>query len=347
MARDFRRQLGSAQNFTPNSPVSFDLPRDSVYKEINVGLILQFTTGVGGALSGPFDGAPWTLIKRIELIADGKDTIKSMDGAMLADLNQMDYHAYPQTPTLALGASADTGVWRLATTIALESVGMEFPQHTWLDARKLSSLELRVTFGNNGVTGSNDVFATATAPFTFVSYSITPYGHEILDISDKSTFSVNQEVMTSFAFPTTSAVQRDFRLNVGNAYRRILISTKDQNARAAVERLQTINLIQNGVFNRRSWDAGWLKQKNSQINQLAVGLGIGSAPAALPAISATGRNGGHRTGVFELDIAENGTEEALLDTKGFSDLKLSLDWDGANTTDLIRFCPSIWIPSIR
>ncbi len=339
--RDFRRQLDSAQNFSANAPISFDLPRDSVYKEIALLLEFQVTTGAGGAFSGFFNGSPWTLIKRLELIADGKDTIKSYDGATLADINMFDYGVYPPTPLMTLAAGATTGLLRFIAIISLEAKGMIRPQNTWLDARKLSSLELRITFGS----GLADLASTTTAVITLDTYRITPFGHEILDVAGESTFSIAQEVMTSQAFPTNTGTQRKFRLNVGNAYSRILISCRDQNGRAGVNRLQRIALIENGIFTRRNWDAGLLKLHNS-LAYAPANFNLGSAPN-IPGSSATGRAGGYRDDVYMLNIAEDGAENSLLDTRGYSDLSLELDWDGANATDLVRFTPRIYVPAAR
>ena len=355
-----RRVLDSPQNFAANSPVSFTLPVTSVYKEINLLLEYAASTGAGGALSGYFDRAPWTLIKRIELIADGRDVIKSYDGGTLLDINQWDFGQYAPTQLAALGAAATNGTptkpLSHLLTISLESVGMmpEFdsttgkviggPNMTLLDARKLSSLELRLTFG----AGQADISSTVTAISALDTFRITPIGHEILDISRENAFAVNQEVMSSQAFPTNTATDKGFRQNVGNAYRRAFVSTTDSNARAAVDRLLKLVIEENGTFNRRIWDAGALKQHNSLHRNLAVGLGNGQAPTATPVISTTqGDNGGNRLGFYCMDVAEDGKVSSLLDTRGYSDLQYKIDWDGANTTDLIRICNSIIIPNIR
>lgn len=341
--RDQRRQLYPAQNFTASQPVSFDLPRDNPYREIV--LRMEYQVSVPGAMtpaSGQFDCAPWTNCKRIELTADGKDVIKSYDGITLLDLNQYDYHSYPYTGDLTPAAGANSGTLNLILVMALESPGMQEPQKTWLDARKLSSLELKITWG----AGLADIYGTP-GNAAIDTMRITPYGHEILDVGEDSTFAVNQEVMSSYAFPTNTATNYRYRLNVGNSYRGILINTRDSNNRAAVDRLQTIRLLQVGSFYRRVWDAGALKSWLTARNHLFVGMGVADAPTANPAVQTTGRNGGPRLGSYLIPIAEDGAVNSLLDTYGFSDLSLELDWDGANTTDLTRVTSRLWIPSIR
>jgi len=350
MARDIRRQLDSAQNFSANAPVSFDLPRDNCYKEIGLYMSLNVTQTGAGATSGMFEHGPWTNLKRIELIADGKDVIKSYDGATLSDINWFDRGVFTPTEDASLAAAGDMGNMKFGLIMSLESVGMEFPQHTWLDARKLSSLEMRITWG----AGIADIYGTATGGNT-MTQSITPFGHEILDIDPKSTFSINQETMTQFGFPTTGATGRRFRLNVGNAYRRIIVSSKDQNARASVDRLTLTRLVENGIFNRRVWDMGWLKIHNALkkgvggINLVASTI---NAHPTFPNITGVGAPtsgvaGGYRSGVYCIDIAEDGSENGLLDTAGYSDLSLEFDWVGALTTDLIRITPSIYVPAVR
>lgn len=342
MARDCRRQLDSAKTFTANSPVSFDLPRDSVYKEIVLMLEFLATTGVGEALSGPFEGAPWTLIKRIDLIADGKDTIKSYDGAFLTDLNYFDFGTYPPIHGLALGASANTDTQIMALVMSMESIGMQRPQNTWLDSRHHSSLELRITFG----AGLADVYATVTGAPVLNTYRLTPFGHEIYDIAKESTFSMNQEAATQFPFETNTGTKKRWKLNTGNAYRRILLSTRDSNVRAVVDRFTRLAIFEQGSFYRRDLPSAFWKNLNAL--KFAPGNhGIGNAPTGAPAVSTTGQDGGFRNGLYLLDFAEDGSINALVDTFGYSSFELEGDWDGANTTDLIRILPTIIVPSIR
>lgn len=372
MSRAQRRQLESSQNFVASSPVSIKLPVDSVYKEINVSLEVALSTGVGGALTlpaVPHDGTPWTLIKRLELIADGKDTIKSYDGVTLVDVNQLDFGAYPDTQIASLGASAALGsatfpLWHVLT-ISMEAVGMveEFdpktglkiggPSSTFLDARKFSSLELKVTWGhlNAGAADANDIFNVATAPFTVDRMAITAWGHEILDLHPESTFSTNQEYLTSTAFPTTTATERKFDLNTGNAYRDLIISTRDSNARAAVDRIQKIQTLENGSFRRQVLDAGFVKALRGVRDQAAVGLpqsAVGANPIWNPALStASGRNAAWRRGLYHLPLAEDGKIGSMLDTRNYSSFALILDYDGANTTDLVRILSRQLVPNVR
>src|SRR5688572_22346792 len=105
MARDMRRQLDSAMSFAASSPKSFDLPKDAVYKEIVLEASCLFTTAAGGAITAPFEGSPWSAIKRIELIADGKDVIKSYDGNTLHDINYFDFGTYAPTEDFDAGAA--------------------------------------------------------------------------------------------------------------------------------------------------------------------------------------------------------------------------------------------------
>jgi len=366
MARDMRRQLAAGQPFAASSPISFDLPVTAVYKSINISLEYAMSTGVAGAAAIPFERAPWTNIKRIDLVADGRDVIKSYDGGTLLDINHLDYGEYPPSQIVDLGASASNGtvtfpLWhnlqidlrlpRFVPDFNLKTGQFEGGENlTLLDARKLSSLELRVTFG----AGEADLYATDTAPNTLDRYVVTPWGHELLDISRDTSFPLNVESMTSTAFPTTTATDRAFKHNVGNAYRRILISTVDANARNPVNRIGTIILQENGTFNRRRWDAGNLAACMARLS-IAEGLDPANPatlaraiPRMLPVVETTqGKNGGNRRGLYLLDIAEDNRLGSLLDTRGFSALETLLSWDGANTTDLIRFTTNVIVPNVR
>jgi len=357
--RDMRRQLAAGQPFAASSPISFELPVTAVYKSIN--LALEYAVGSGGTTATPFERAPWTNIKRIDLVADGRDVIKSYDGGSLLDINQVDYGMYPPSQIVdgTIG-SVTYPLWH-NLQIDLGMVGFEKEFNlktgtfsggeslTLLDARKLSSLELRVTFG----AGLADLYTTPGTG-TLDRYVVTPWGHELLDVDKDTSFPLNVESMTSFAFPTTTANDRQFKLNVGNAYRRLIVSTVDSNARNPVNRLATLILQENGTFNRRRWDAGNLL---AHLSREAMQEGLDPAnPATLvraiprltPVVETTqGKNGGNRRGLYLLDIAEDNRVGSLLDTRGFSALELLLSWDGANTTDLIRIISNIIVPNVR
>jgi len=367
MARDQRRQLAASQVFAANSLISFDLPVTAVISEINLALEFAASTAAASTMITPFERAPWTLIKRIDLVADGRDTIKSYDGGTLVDINQWDFDEYPPSQIVDLAASQTDGtptypLWH-ELTISLRAMGMkpEFNAKTGmfeggepltlLDARKFNSLELRITFG----AGLADVTLTQTGTTTLDLFRLTPWGHEILDLSRDSAFAVNQEVMSVTAFPTTSATDRAFKLNVGNPYRRIFVSTVDSAARNPVNRLSALKVLENGVFFRRTQDAGLLLSRLAKNDNLAVGLDPANPatltraiPRLTPVIETTqGKNGGNRRGFYVLDIAEDDRVTSLLDTRGFSSLEAVLSWDGANTTDLIRIISNTIVPNIR
>lgn len=349
MARDFRRQLDSFIDFAANQPKSFEIPTDSVYKEIMLLLQMKVSTGVAGAFDGFFDGSPWTNIKRIELIDGNGNNIKSYDGIALHDLNWFDFGIYSPTEEMTLGASTDTGTMHFGLIISLESVLMQLPQNTWLDSRKFSSIELRITFG----AGMADL-ASSVAVTTLDTYRLTPFGQEILDVTEESKFSINKEILTTHAFPTNTATDKQFKLNVGNAFRAIVLGTRDSNNRSALasnDRFTKLVLKENGTFDRRTWDVAALKIHNAiRLIQGGGGLGLGEAPGIpnTPAGGPTsGLAGGLRSGLLYLDIAEDGAENSMLDTLGFSSLNLHADWTGANTTDLVRILTREYQPFVR
>lgn len=366
MARDMRRQLAAGQPFASQSPISFDLPVTAVYKSINLALEFAASTAAASTLTTPFERAPWTNIKRIDLVADGRDVIKSYDGGTLLDINHLDYGEYPPSQIVDLAASQATGsvafpLWHnLQIDLRLPGFLPEFnldtrqfeggENLTLLDARKLSSLELRVTFG----AGLADIFATLTGTTTLDRFVVTPWGHELLDIGKDTAFPLNVETMTSTAFPTTAATDRSFKHNVGNAYRRLIYSTVDQNARNPVNRLGRLVLQENGTFNRRVWDVGNLAAAMARLG-MAEGLDpanpatlVRAIPRLTPVVETTqGKNAGNRRGLYLLDIAEDDKVGSLLDTRGFSALESLLSWDGANTTDLLRITSNFIVPNVR
>lgn len=139
------RSVGSI-DFAASTPKSIDLPRDYFIKNI----LLTFV-GTSSITDHTQDGVIYTegsykYISRIEVIKDGKDTIKSLPFTAIRNRNIFDYNVIPEVTHPHATAEATT---LLASAILNFQMPRAIrPIDTMLDASKCSTLELRATFGS-------------------------------------------------------------------------------------------------------------------------------------------------------------------------------------------------------
>jgi len=190
------------------------------------------------------------LIKRIEIVANGRDTIKSIDGPALNRLNQIlmgSANEASAVPT-AVGSSQamnSTVVLDFAMPRAIK------PIDTLLNAFKFSTLELRITWGSE-----KDVYSANSANVTIDSASISVHSIESIG---------NQGGMINKAFTaekevTATSSEFQFALPVGNMYRGMLIHSEvDGNPNNSV--INSLEL-RSGTDVHRKWDWPALQDHN-------------------------------------------------------------------------------------
>ena len=140
-------------DFVADAQRTLDLPRNNVIR----GLFLRLTgrvTTTGVAPVGLRAHAEHRLIRRIEVVSNGKDTVKSHPFLFSKLLTHFDFGTPSEISTIGTTVSSNfdfvaTGFIPFAFTRAKR------PMDGSLDARRLQTPDLRVTFGN-----INDVFLT-------------------------------------------------------------------------------------------------------------------------------------------------------------------------------------------
>ncbi len=145
-----RRYLGSLA-YTAGGFDTLRLPRNYVYSALKFCLIADITRA-GGAAGNAKDSAPAQLVNTLEVVVNGKNTIKRMDLETLHRRNQK-YHGV--RPFIDAANLAGFGV--LNNDISQVSAQFDFelpPSGPWakgvdclLDARGMSSLDLNVRWG--------------------------------------------------------------------------------------------------------------------------------------------------------------------------------------------------------
>lgn len=226
MFRNVPRKIGDiigGENLTKSQ----DMPRRDLYREI----VLRMTANVNITTLGTpalFAHSPSKFLKRIELIADGKDTIKSINGRALILKNFLLYGNYPRrtVPTLATGNNMfyQTLILPQAMPRSVREID------TLIDSGRLSTFELRATFGIK-----SDIFSTAPTTYTLNQCDLSVCLNEVVNINEQNLFFSAYKEMTIEKEVTQTTNEFQIALPVGNSYRGILIECE-----AAGEAVDTI-----------------------------------------------------------------------------------------------------------
>lgn len=209
MAQNLRRKLGSIA-WAENEVKSFDLPRNYAYQKI----LLRLTGDISivTAAATAYTEAAWKLIKRLEIVGNGKDVIWYIDGPALARYGHLfrGVVSASAVPT-AVAANQAMNSFMVLDFAMLRSIK---PIDTLLNAFQYSTLELRITWG-----AKSDMYSANAANVTINSGTLKLQSLESIGNAGgmiAKVFTIEKEV---------TATSTDFQLTipVRNAYRGFLI----------------------------------------------------------------------------------------------------------------------------
>lgn len=314
MARNFLRRLG-AVTFAANEVRTLDtpMPRNNIYRRLHIFLDGTLTTAV--ALTPTLD-FPFNIIRRLEIVANGSDTIKSIDGPALAMGFQ--HQDYGTLPDRLLPAAVGAGQpWNGHLVVDFAMPKSIRPIDTLLDARKLSALELRITWG---AVANMDTAGNSSA----LVLNCNVYSEEAIAVGGDQNFSTYKQLFQERNLPTTTQ-EFQMLLPVGNVYRGFLLRTSsdvnlDVPANGIINNV-TLRSGQEVYFNwRDEIIQGWNKSLNS-----------------LEAL---------RAGYYYIDLTTDGHMTEALNTRGFSSLELILDVVGAANNNIRVYPQEIVLPVV-
>lgn len=283
-----RRLLSEAA--TLDNTQTFQLPRDKYHR----GLWLRITGNlVVTVLATLHEDGILNLIRRIELLANGKDVIKSLSGYNLGQINRDYFSTAPMVSEPAVGVA--TNAFEVLLHLPFQMI--EEDLRGSLDPRNLTGYDLNIQWG----TVSN-VITAGTATLTNVTLRVE---------ADETEPGMGLDAMTEFwvrhttirkAF--TQSGETEIDLPIGNTYRGFLIVVREGAtlARSNAPLDETlVELVENGTEKHRSYLADTLRGRNQLMNQ-----------GALP------------TGVYLLKLDENDTYAGHVNTAGMSSFKIVL-----------------------
>jgi hypothetical protein len=298
-----------------------DLPRKDLYRELYLRTSLVNTlTTVGPAVAALND--PYPIIKRIEVIADGKDTLKSISGVGLMQKNYWFYRRYMDRTMPALSAAALTMRAGLIVPFAMPKTVRE--ADTFLDSSRLSLLELRVTFGTDA-----DLYTTQPTTTALTSISVAVHAHQAINLGKPLALGVYKEgTIEKQVSATTSALQ--VALPVGNAYRGFLIET-EVDGNPADSLINNIK-VQSGTtvfYNADLPDAREFWRAKNGLQNIGAGSVVVNPAAGY----------GPTPGYHYIDFCPEGRLADALNTANLSNLDIVFDVTMAGTTSYIRIFP--------
>jgi hypothetical protein len=165
-------------NWTENTQVVLDLPRDRFIKSINLQLDSVVTLAAGSASGAVQEDATVSLISKIEIIANGVITLFRCSGKDLYYRNLLHYGIAGVVANPADGSAAAKTLYANLHIDFQNNIGI-VPADTFLPAMNFNTLQLVITFG----TMAGMFNATCDRTKTMTSFSLRPVIFETLEPS--------------------------------------------------------------------------------------------------------------------------------------------------------------------
>ena len=181
---------GAIPFVSDNSDGQLKISRDMNIKRLLCELQGTLTIS-GGTTSGtPLDNM--NFIKDIEVILDGKNSIKNFDGLGIVEKNRL-MHGLAITPTPVASGDAAAYSFRSPFVIHFEGIRNKSPIDTLLNARHFKEILLKISFGSSAdfITGGDRTLALTNTMVNVISEdTITPDVKFFQNTETYSTFTI-------------------------------------------------------------------------------------------------------------------------------------------------------------
>lgn len=308
MGKIFHERRLDNIEFVAGGTKTLELPRNNVYRALGIRLTGTCTT-TATAPVGKKSQTPYRLIKRIEIVANGKDTIKSIPGMFLRILNKHDFGTNPKETDVGIVASTAYSfegymILPFAFTRALR------PLDGALDARRLQTLDVRITWGS-----VDDLYTTPnSAALSNVKLELKTM--EYINVpQDFKAFLNKQTQIQKEVVSTTTELQE--RLPVETVYRRFILYT------------EVADIASDSVLNKIKLKSGTFVFKDLDANLLKGDM---KSLMGLEALE---------TGVYIVELITDGQLTEVINTVGMSSLEFIFDVTKQAGTNVIHIFPEI------
>lgn len=305
-----------------NSRATIELPRDYAYVDIMVELYAKITISGGNTSGTLLDVAPAQLIRTVEVRANGRDVIKSMDYEGLVRLTHLRYGTAPNNTLLANGDAAANSVCYVYAIIPQAMWHAVKPFDTIFNAKPLSTYEMILTFGacadiyQTGAAGNRTTVLDEGRVYVSCRESVGIPADQVFPINKEGT--IEDEV-------TANATEFKIPLNYA----------KDLSYRALVLRTTDGYKISNAIINDLQLKSGgviFFRLGGRRVRARYKSIyWLESIP----------------TGYYVIDFCEDGRLGDSLDTSGLSSLDLILNVTvGAGVTRVKVYTTEIIVPTV-
>ena len=328
MAQQIRRRFQKTINYDENNSVAEPLGRGMVYRELYLKLSGQIDEPLATNASLAVGmGDEWGVVKRIEVIANNTDVIRSFTGNELWWLNYFMFGVPPHI-TVTLGdVTTDDPGFISCLVLPFWTMRSLRPMDTALDARELSDLKVRITWGD-----VEDIIQTVTPSAWITEPSIEVHSLECFNV--KGPFSQGRQYKIQKDIPATNP-QFQVMLPVGPMYRGFLMNFTGLSAAVGQvdQQIDDPNVLNNfkiksGTTVYADIPAVLLTQidgnmRNSIIRPYDGGLAV--VNAGLYDQLRRGDTANNVDAWYFYDHVTDGYMSEAIDTLGFSEFELELD----------------------
>lgn len=321
MAQQYRiKRRTHSINLVENNVTTVDLPRGYDIESVYFDLAGTANFTVAGAAVRAM--APCQLIKRVELIADGKNTIASIPGWSLVKNFGREQHGLMTPPTGFAIAAYAVALFGTLDQCLVDGIR---PKDSNLRTSGMSLLQLRIT------TGAAIDMLTGAPAGTMTAFSLDIGTVETIELPAAdgvvtSPLYLQKRSYQDIAIPASNANQQ-IVLPIGNALRGVILlaTVAGEPSNAVINNIQ----LASGVDVRVNVP-GRMAQRANAVDYPPIGILAGSATWA--------SNSVNPTGLYIVDLMANGPRDVSVtnawDLSRASEAKMILDVTGGATTQI-------------
>jgi len=301
--------------FAANVTTTIDLPQEFVMMGLH--LELEGNLAITGDIT-LIDEVPQSLIRRIELIADG-EALQVWTGNMLAAYNYFQHGRYlnREVPAVAIN---DPENFRQHFFLPFKICNVPTPGFTYFDPTRFRSVQLRVTWGT-----TTDIFSAGTA--TFNAATLRTVTAELMasanQLSESGRFA---DFITTHIVDTSAVANTSHKVNLPRDFDiwGILMRVSDSATGKVVSDvlLNAIKIQERGTLN--TWDLSYNMAQNIQQTDFGLTEDMGT-----PAV-----DGSRVEGYVFIDLLERGLVDRVKPQSWYQ-FDLVLDVDAATRLDII------------
>lgn len=290
----------------------------SVYKDI----MLEWKWTSSQTAGTPTFDEWLRIITKISIVLNGQDTLVSVPFYFLYYMNLYEFGAAPYTVYTATATA--TKVNRCAVILPFALLNAVSPQDTLLDARRLSSCVLEVSFG------------ATPADYTNVVAYLQIDSHEYSNVATEgpaANFARHEYAWDQIGLDKTGNIDVKLEVLSNNQYRRLWLFVWDD----ATPTARQDGYLSNIIVKSRSFHFYDQEADSVQFrNQLEYGL-VDPASGTWNPVAA-GTHAGYATGVYVLDFPTFGLMSQRADARELSEfiLQVTSTVNAADIMDIIK-----------